>query len=584
MKKIITVLGIQFICLSGFAQSGFFYGTGGEKIQFKIRKDMVLVKAKQEAKENISHLFKNIEVSNPEFIIATIDSAQIQVENLRQNQDIADITCMLEYSDGVLQAPTEGVFVKCKEGQTIERVIDKVDLQKTVKSIRLISSRQQIFRVELNVSLNDILDTAVRLYGTGLVEFAEPDFMRLLYPVDNPLLPPVENPYFPEQWGLKNTGQYGGIAGYDMKAESAWKITKGDSSIKVAVIDEGVELTHPDLAGNLLPGFDATTGSSGGSGGGPQAGDYHGTCCAGIIAALDNDIGIVGVAPNCKIIPVRIAYNDSAGEFVYCDSWAQKGIEYAWLVANADVLSNSWNGGSPSAAVTSEIQNAETYGRNGKGCIVVFSAGNGNSDIIPYPALLSTVVTVGAMSQCGERKSTSSCDREYWGSNYGMKLDITAPGVKIYTTTLNGNYKSDFNGTSAACPFVSGVAALVLSVNPSLTGQKVRDIIESTARKVGGYNYQYQTGTNPSHSCGIWNYEMGYGLVNAYAAVQVAACRTVVNFTDKTVTTDTTVKDCDINVQNVTVTSGAKLTLDAGGEVNISPNFKVALGSELEIK
>ena len=584
MKKIITVFSIPFICLSVFAQSGFFYETGGEKIHFKIRRDMVLVKAKQEAKRNISSLFKNIEVSNPEFIIATIDTAQIRMENLQQNQDIDDITCMLEYSDGVLQAPTEGVFVKCKEGQTIEGVMDKVDLQKAIKSIQLISSRQQIFRVELNVSLNDILDTAVRLYETGLVEFAEPNFMRLLHPVDNPLLPPAENPYFPEQWGLKNTGQYGGITGCDIKADSAWGITKGDSSIKVAVLDVGVELTHPDLAGNLLPGFDATTGSSGGSGGGPQAGDYHGTCCAGIIAALDNDIGIVGVAPDCKIIPVRIAYNDSAGKFVYYDSWAQKGIESAWLAANADVLSNSWSGGSPSATVTSEIQNAKTYGRNGKGCIVVFSAGNRNSYIIPYPASLSTVVTVGAMSQCGERKSTSSCDREYWGSNYGMELDITAPGVKIYTTTLNGSYRSDFNGTSAACPFVSGVAALVLSVNPNLTGQKVMDIIGSTARKVGGYNYQYQTGTNPSHSCGIWNYEMGYGLVNAYAAVQVAACRTVVNFTDKTVTTDTTVKDCDINVQNVTVTNGAKLTLDAGGEVHISPNFKVALGSELEIK
>lgn len=280
MKKIITVLVIPFICLSGFAQSSFFYGTGGEKIHFKIRKDMVLIRAKQEAKENISHLFKNIEVSNPEFIIATIDTAQIQMENLQQNQDIDDITCMLEYSDGVLQVPTEGVFVKCREGQTIDRIINKVNLQKAVKSVRLINSKQQIFRVELNVSLNDMMDMAIRFYGTGLVEFAEPDFMRLLHS--------DANPYFPYQWGLKNTGQIGGIAGCDIKADSAWEITKGDSNIKVAIIDVGVELTHPDLAGNILPGFDATTGSSGGSGGGAQAEDYHGTCCAGIVAALDN--------------------------------------------------------------------------------------------------------------------------------------------------------------------------------------------------------------------------------------------------------------------------------------------------------
>ena len=226
MRNIFFVIFIMFTALSMglYAKDGntanaevngqdttiFFYGIGGEKIQFKIRRDMVLVKAKQEAKGNIPFLFKNVETSNPEFIIATIDTAQIRMESLQQNQDIADITCMLEYSDGILQAPTEGVFVKCKEGQTIERIVNKVNLQKAVKSIRLTNAKQQIFRVELNVSLNDIMDTAVRLYETGLVEFAEPDFMRLLHP--------TANPYFPEQWGLKNTGQYGGIAGYDIKA------------------------------------------------------------------------------------------------------------------------------------------------------------------------------------------------------------------------------------------------------------------------------------------------------------------------------------------------------------------------------
>ncbi|MDR1370840.1 MAG: S8 family serine peptidase [Dysgonamonadaceae bacterium] len=574
MKKIIVAFGILFFCLSVFAQSDFFYGTGGEKIHFKIRKDMVLVKAKQEAKENISSLFKNIEINNPEFIIATIDTAQIQLKSLQQNQDITDITYMLEYSDGVLQAPTEGVFVKCREGQTIDKVMSKVDLQKVVKSIRLINSKQQIFRAELNVSLNDIMDAAIRLYETGLVEFAEPDFMRLLHP--------AANPYFPNQWGLENTGQYGGIAGYDIKAESAWGITKGDSNIKIAVIDEGVELTHPDLSGNLLSGFDATTGSSSGSGGGPQAGDYHGTCCAGIAAALDNNIGIIGVAPSCKIIPIRIAYNNSSGNWVTYDSWIKNGIEYAWSTADADVLSNSWGGGAPSSTITSEIQNAVTYGRNGKGSLVVFCSMNGNS-AVAYPASLSTVIAVGAISQCGERKSFSSCDGEGWGSNYGTNLDIIAPGVKIYTTTLNGNYISDFNGTSAACPHVAGVAALVLSVNPNLIVQQVRNIIESTAQKVRPDLYTYST--TSGHPNGTWNNEMGYGLVNAYAAVQAAASSCVDNFINQTVSTNQTVVGCDdLTVQNVTVTNNAQLKLEASGEVTINGLFEVQSGSVLEIK
>ena len=132
------------------------------------------------------------------------------------------------------------------------------------------------------------------------------------------------------------------------------------------------------------------------------------------------------------------------------------------------------------------------------------------------------------MSQCGQRKSPNSCDGEnWWGSNYGSALDVVAPGVKIYTTDIsgskgynsssgeNGDYNTNFNGTSAACPHVAGVAALVLSANPSLSAQEVRRIIESTAQKVGNYNYSY----NSNRPNGTWNNEMGYGLVDAKAAV-----------------------------------------------------------------
>jgi hypothetical protein len=137
-----------------------------------------------------------------------------------------------------------------------------------------------------------------------------------------------------------------------------------------------------------------------------------------------------------------------------------------------------------------------------------------------------------------------------------------------------------FNGTSAACPFISGVAALVLSANPDLTSQQVRDIIESTAQKVRPDLYTYSTTSGRPN--GTWNNQMGYGLVNAYAAVQKAQC--TVNFINQIISTNTTVTSCgDINVQNVTVTNGAKLTLNAAGEVNIISDFEVELGSEFEI-
>jgi hypothetical protein len=152
-----------------------------------------------------------------------------------------------------------------------------------------------------------------------------------------------------------------------------------------------------------------------------------------------------------------------------------------------------------------------------------------------------------------------------------------APGVLIPTTTYTGGYTTLFNGTSSACPHVAAVAGLILSVNPTLKQSQVTDIIELTARKAGGYSYQTTTG----RSNGTWNNEMGYGLADAYAAVQLASCIRVI--TDQTITTATTVTGCDINVRNVTVTSNAKLTLDANDETIINGPFEVVSGSQLEI-
>ena len=187
---------------------------------------------------------------------------------------------------------------------------------------------------------------------------------------------------------------------------------------------------------------------------------------------------------------------------------------------------------------------------------------------------------MGAISPKGERKSTQSCDNENWGSCYGSVLDVMAPGVRVPTTTSDGKYRDDFNGTSSACPHVAGVAALVLSVNPNLTALQVRNVIESTAQKVGGYNYQGVTGRNN----GTWHSEMGYGLVDAYAAVQ-AASAAVINLYDKVITENTTIVNYngDINVKNVKVQNGAKRILDAAGNVNIMGDFEVEFGSEYEI-
>ncbi|GHU86882.1 hypothetical protein FACS1894153_4520 [Bacteroidia bacterium] len=292
------------------------------------------------------------------------------------------------------------------------------------------------------------------------------------------------------------------------------------------------------MAANILPGYDASGNYSGGA---PIDGvENHGTACAGIIGAVKNNgQGVAGVSPFCKIIPIHASNGNSLPE-----SYLANSINWAWQ-NGADIISNSWGGGSPNTAITNAINNATTNGRNGKGCVVVFSSGNNNSSSVNYPGSLSNVIAVGAIDRCGIRSGridivSNSCDP--WcticqpGSAYGSDLDVVAPGTNVYTTDrqgsagyntasgINGNYYSSFGGTSAACPHVAGVAALILSVNPNLTGQQVRDIIESSAQKVrqgtgsGKYNYQ----TTSGHPNGTWHEQMGYGLVDAYAAVQSA--------------------------------------------------------------
>ena len=262
--------------------------------------------------------------------------------------------------------------------------------------------------------------------------------------------------------------------------------------------------------------------------------DKHGTACAGIIAAIgDNSQGISGVAPNTKLISIH-ASNMSGGISV---SNVSNAIRITYLVG-ADIINCSFGGGSPSDQITNAVNDAITKGRNGKGCIMVFSSGNSNHSTVEYPSILNGVISVGAIDRCGIRAGRqdiipNSCDP--WGigsepgSSYGSGLSVVAPGTNIYTTDRQGNlgyntsygtsgdYCYDFGGTSASAPFVSGVAALILSVNPNLTAQQVRRIIESTAQKIRTDLYFYNN--DGCHPNGTWNDTVGYGLVDAYAAV-----------------------------------------------------------------
>ncbi len=310
---------------------------------------------------------------------------------------------------------------------------------------------------------------AAALMACGDYEFAEPDWV--LYPCDT--VP--DDPSYSACWHLQKIQAFG-----------AWDRTTGDGSITCAFVDTGVDLTHPDLTPNLVPGFNAVTHLTQAQGG--LVGDVngHGTNVAGAAAAAGNNAqGGSGVGWDLKIMPIR-ASNWSSGsaflsDLLYGASWA--------AFSGARIVSISYAGADSASAEATGAAIKDQYGG-----LLFWAAGNSNQELT-FDA--PSVVVVG---------STDINDARAWDSNWGSAVDLVAPGVGIFTTARGGGYAS-VSGTSFSAPIAAATAALGWSLNPDLNADQIMTRLFQSCNDLG------DPGVDP---------QFGHGRVNAYRMIELS--------------------------------------------------------------
>jgi subtilisin family serine protease len=430
---------------------------------------------------------------------------------------------------------TENLFIKftdTTEPELCRTIIREAGL--TIKE-ELTYAPNAFFVAATEGTGEQIFDLALELLNRAEVEYCHPEIVR------KRSLRAIAT----QQWHLKTTMINGVTVSASANVEAAHQITRGQG-VTIAVIDDGVDIDHLEFGstGKLVAPRDATQNSNDPRPKDNGFPDDHGTACAGVACA--DGTGASGVAPQAKLMPIRLASGLGS---------QQEANAFRWAADNgADVISCSWGPTDgrwfdpndplhhrpvPLPASTKlAIDYATNQGRGGKGCVVLFAAGNGNESVDNDGyASYERVIAVAACNDRGKRSVYSDYGKAIWCAfpSGDAEGNTVVPNPAPLTTGIwttdrmgargynrgslgdgdtSGNYTNSFSGTSSACPGAAGVAALVLSMNPNLRWQEVKDLFKRACDKIDATGGQYDANG--------WSKLYGYGRLNAQTAVTLA--------------------------------------------------------------
>ncbi|MED3653681.1 S8 family serine peptidase [Heyndrickxia sporothermodurans] len=385
---------------------------------------------------------------------------QISIKRIKENYIRHSNSRKLSSTINLSKVKDRQIIIKTKE---INKILSKISGIKLLQSHEILISKDiYIIRVPEWLNYSGVLKA---LKKNPIIDTVEPNYLQERTVKAKPLLEPNDK-FYKDQWYLNKIG-----------VQAIWPFIKPNSKpVTVAVLDTGVDTTHPDLKGQLVNGYDIprhTTKQTDKNG--------HGTAVAGTIAAkMNNKIGIVGVNPYAKILPIKIGGEEIA------DADSIAGIYYA-IKHHADIINLSYGGPESSETEFDAILSAAQHG-----ITVVAASGNEYGEAVEYPAAYPTVISVG---------SVNSKNKVSDFSNVGPQLDLVAPGEKIKILALKNKYDIE-DGTSFSTPIVSGLASIIKSIKPEMTPSKIEYILEKGA-------------TPLAKSPNIWSPTGGYGAVKA---------------------------------------------------------------------